>query len=161
MASDYQIGTRAMPVEVCLTNGARLRGEMFLGHGAEGHAGAETVADRMNDGRPFFPMRVTSPSPNVLLVGKSHVRYVIAPPLDHEDDRIEDVRSASSQLLVTAVMDSEEAFTGVFFVDLPPDRIRVLDYVNEPHLAFVPLAHLDREYLLNRAHILHFKDMST
>lgn len=161
MSSDYQIGTRALPVEVCMTNGTRLRGDMFLGLGAEGHAGVQTVADRMNDGKPFFPLRVTAPSPNVLLVGKSHVRYVIAPPLDDEDDRVVDVRSASPQLLVTAVMDSDEAFTGVFFIDLPRDRLRVLDYVNEQQLAFIPLAHLDREYLLNRAHILHFKDMST
>src|SRR5262245_57510142 len=149
-----------MAVEVCLTNGARLHGELFLSLGAEGHAGGETVADRMNDGRPFFPLRVTAPSPNVLLVGKAHVRYVIAPPLD-DDDRISDTRSASAQVLVTAVMDSEEAFTGVFFVDLPPDKTRVLDYVNEAGAAFVALAHLDREYLLNKAHILHFKDMST
>src|SRR5690348_8685467 len=100
-----------MPVEVCMTNGARLHGEMFLRLGAEGHSGSETVADRMNDGRPFVPIRVTSPSPNVLLVAKAHVRYVIVPPADRDDDRISDTRSASSQLLVTAVMDSDEAFT--------------------------------------------------
>ena len=161
MSSDYQIGTRAMPVEVCLTNGSRLHGEVFLSLGAEGHSGGETVADRMNDGRPFFPLRVTAPSPNVLLIGKAHVRYVIAPPEDDDDDRVTDTRGAASQVLVTAVMDSDEAFTGVFFVDLPPDRLRALDYINGASLAFVPLAHLDREYLLNRAHILHFKDMST
>ena len=160
MASDFQIGTRAMPVEVCMTTGSRVHGEMFLRPGALAHSGAETVADRLNDGSPFFPLKVNAPQPAVLLVGKAHVRYVIAPSME-DDDRVTDGRSAASQALVTAVMDSEEAFTGVFFVDLPPDKVRVLDYVNEPTLAFVPLTHLDKEYLLNRSHILHFKDMST
>lgn len=160
MASDYQIGTRAIPVEVCMTTGSRLRGDMFVRPGAVAHAGSETVSDRLNDGSPFFPLRVTEPEEAMLLVGKAHVRYVIAPPMD-DDDRIVDGRSACSQVLVTAVMDSDEAFTGVCFVDLPPDKIRVLDYVNEPSLSFVPLAHLDKEYLLNRHHILHFKDMGT
>jgi hypothetical protein len=149
-----------MPVEVCMTTGSRLQGEMFLRPGSVAHAGAETVSDRLNDGSPFFPLKVSAPQPSVLLVGKAHVRYVIAPSMD-DDDRIADGRSAAAQALVTAVMDSEEAFTGVFFVDMPPERVRVLDYVNEPSLSFVPLTHLDKEYLLNRQHILHFKDMST
>jgi hypothetical protein len=160
LPSDFQIGTRAMPVEVCMTTGSRLHGEMFLRPGALAHGGVETVADRLNDGSLFFPLRVTAPQETMLIVGKAHVRYVIAPSAE-DDDRVTDGRCSSAQALVTAVMDSEEAFTGVFFVELPPDRIRVLDYVNEPSLAFVPLTHLDKEYLLNRQHILHFKDMST
>ena len=149
-----------MPVLVCMTTGSRLQGEMFLRPGALAHGGEETVADRLNDGSLFFPLKVTSPQEAMLIVGKAHVRYVIAPSAD-DDDRVTDGRTSSPQALVTAVMDSEEAFTGVFFVESPPDKVRVLDYVNEPRLAFLPLTHLDKEYLLNREHILHFKDMTT
>ncbi len=154
MASTYQIGTQAVTVEVFFAAGARLTGEMFLRLGAVG--AAESVSERMNDGTPFFPLR--APQGHVVLVGKSTIRYVVTPSMD-DDDRIADERSSSPQVLVTAELDSGESITGVFFVDLPPGQVRTLDYINEPKRAFVPLAQLDREYLINRTHILHLRDV--
>ena len=60
---------------------------------------------------------------------------------------------------MTAELDSGEAITGVFFVDLPPGHVRTLDYVNDAKRVFVPLAQLDREYLINRTFITQIRDM--
>ncbi len=76
----------------------------------------------------------------------------MAPSLDDEED-IADERSSAPQLLVTAELDSGEAITGLFLVDLPPGHVRSLDYVNEARREFVALAQLDREYLINRSFI--------
>ncbi len=154
MASTYQIGTQPVAVEVCLVSGPRLAGDVFLRLGAVGTA--ETISERMNDGAPFFPLRREDGT--VLLVGKSQVRYVVTPSMD-DDDRVAGERSTSPQVLVTAELDSGETFTGVFFVDLPPGQVRTLDYVNESRRAFVPLAQLDREYLINRTLIRHLRDV--
>ena len=94
----------------------------------------------------------------VVLVGKAQVRYVVAPSLD-DDDSVADERSSAPQLLVTAELDSGESITGVFFVDLPPGHVRTLDYVNDARRAFVPLAQLDREYLINRMFIKQLRDV--
>jgi len=154
LASTYQIGTQAVAVEIFFAAGTRLSGEMFLRLGAVG--AAESVWERMNDGAAFFPFREANGK--VLLVGKSTIRYVVTPSMD-DDDRIADERSSSPQVLVTAELDSGESITGIFFVDLPPGQVRTLDYINEPKRAFVPLAQLDREYLINRAHIRHLRDV--
>jgi hypothetical protein len=156
--STYQIGTRAIAVQVHTAAGTRIDGEMFLRPGALGHAGGETIADRLNDGTAFFPLKVTEPKPAVLLIGKEQVRYVVAPSLDDEE-RLVDLRERASQLLVTAVMADGETFTGVVFVDLPPEKLRALDYVNDPKLAFLAIVQLEREYHLNRAFVRHLEDM--
>ena len=149
----YQLGTQSVTVEISMATGPRMTGEMFLRPGVRS---AETVAERMNDGTPFFPLKAADGT--VSLLGKSQVRYVVAPSLD-DDDGIADERSSSPQLLVTAELDSGETITGVFFVDLPPGQVRTLDYVNNARRAFVPLAQLDREYLINRAFIKQLRDV--
>jgi hypothetical protein len=154
--SSYQIGTQAVAVEVCMASGPRVAGDMFLRPGRV-RAG-ETVVERLNDGTPFFPLK--GPDGAVVLVGKAQVRYVVAPSLD-DDDELADERSSAPQLLVTAELDSGEAITGVFFVDLPPGHVRTLDYVNEATRAFVALAQLDREYLINRSFIKQLRDVRT
>jgi hypothetical protein len=154
LAQAYQIGTEAVAVEVSMLSGPALAGEMFLRMGAVG--ARETVSDRLNDGTAFFPLR--TPDGAVLLVGKAQVRYVVAPAMD-DDERVADERSSMPQMLVTAELDSGETFTGVVFVDLPPGQVRTLDYVNEAKLPFIPLAQLDREYLINRALIRHVRDV--
>jgi hypothetical protein len=152
--SSYQIGTQAVAVEVCMASGPRVVGEMFLR--PAGVRPAETVVDRLNDGTPFFPLRGADAA--IVLVGKSQVRYVVAPSLD-DDDEVADERSNVPQVLVTAELDSGEVITGMFFVDQPPGHVRALDYVNEPARAFVALAQLDREYLINRTFIKQLRDI--
>ena len=153
MASSYQIGTHAFAVEVSMARGATLSGEMFLRPG--GVRASETVLERLNDGTPFFPLKTSDRG--VLLVGKAQVRYIVTPSLDDDDDVAEE-RSSTPQVLVTAELDSGEAITGVFFVDLPPDHLRTLDYLNDAKRAFVALAQLDREYVINRTFIMHLRD---
>jgi hypothetical protein len=154
LASSYQIGTHSLGVEVFMASGPPIAGEMFLRPG--GVRAAETVAERLNDGAPFFPLRIADGG--VVLLGKAQVRYVVTPSLD-DDDLVADERSSVPQLLVTAELDSGEAITGVFFVDLPPGHVRSLDYVNEAKHAFVALAQLDREYLINRSFIKQLRDV--
>ena len=154
MASSYQIGTQAVPVEISMASGPGISGEMFLRPG--GVRSSETVAERLNDGTPFFPLKTADGA--VVLLGKAQVRYVVTPSLDDDDD-VADERSSVPQLLVTAALDSGESITGVFFVDLPPGHIRSLDYVNEAKRDFVAVAQLDREYLINRSFIRELRDV--
>ena len=156
MTASYQIGTQAVGVEVVFASGPTLAGEIFLRPG--GVRPPETVAERLNDGAPFFPLRL--PDGAVVLLGKAQVRYVVTPPVD-DDTEAGDDRTTVPQLLVTAELDSGEAITGVFFVDLPPGHVRSLDYVNESRREFVVLTHLDREYLINRSFIKLLRDVPT
>jgi hypothetical protein len=155
VSADYEVGTSAESIEVVLCGGVRIVGEIFLRPGQS--RGAESVADRLNDRDPFFPVKQDE---SVLLVSKAQVRYVVTPPLDDEDPTAEQ-RPSLPQLLVTAEMDDGEQITGVFFIDLPPGQVRALDYVNGTRRAFLPLAQLDREYLIHRQYVRFIRDVQT
>jgi hypothetical protein len=127
---------------------------MFLRPG--GVRAAETVAERLNDGDSFFPLKDNDG--RVVLLGKGQVRYVVTPSAD-EDDQLAEERNSSPQLLVTVELDSGEAVAGVFFVDMPPGHVRALDYVNCANRPFVLLAQLDRDYVINRHFITQIRDM--
>jgi hypothetical protein len=141
-----------------MTSGDPIVGEMFLRPGPSGHR-FESVASRLNDADPFFPVKLAADPQEVVLVGKALVRYVVAPP-PADDDEDGDAMQTGPHLLVTAVLDDGEVVTGIALADLPPDKVRTLDYVNHPGLSFLPIAQLDREYLVHRTYIRHFKDTS-
>ncbi len=153
----YHLETYTVTVEVSLGGGASLVGQMFLRPLAAGHGGRETVADRLNDGSPFFPLRVLEPVPATVLVGKAQVRYVLA-PTPAGDERIALQRAAASQIGVTAVLDDGQTVSGILFIDLPPGHTRTLDYITLPDHTFVEVAQPERDCFINRSRVRYFRD---
>lgn len=160
MSDEYQIRTDAVPVELSLGDGVRLSGQMFLRPSAAGHAGPETLADRLNDATPFFPFRASSPDQAVLLVGKAQVRYVIAPS-SAANERVAVARAASVQLGASVMLDDGEILSGIVFIDNAPGHARPLDFLNGLVEPFVVLADPSQEYLINRSRIRYFLDLTS
>ena len=157
MTGEFQIATYTIDVEVSLGDGPRLVGQMFLRHVADRHSGPETLADRLNDGLPFFPLRVSEPEPATLLVGKAQVRYVIGPDLS-ADERMAVTRAVATKVGASVLLDDGQALSGVMFVESPPGHDRPLDFVNQPEQAFVVLAQPGHECLINRNRIRYMLD---
>lgn len=160
MSGDFQIDTYTVDVEVSLGDGPRLVGQMFLRQVASGHSGPETLADRLNDVLPFFPLRVTEPEPATLLVGKAQVRYVIGPD-PTGDDRIALTRAMATQVGASVLLDDGQALSGVMFVELQPGHDRPLDFVNRPEQRFVVLGQPGQECLINRNRIRYMVDTAS
>jgi hypothetical protein len=160
VSHDYQVETVPVPVEVTLDGGERLVGQMFLRLYAAGHAGRETIADRLNDDSAFLPLRLTEPVPTTLLVGKAQVRYLVGPD-PNGDERIALMRAAALPVEASILLDDGEALTGTMFIEGVPGRTRALDYVNLPDRPFLSLAQPGREYLVNRSRIRYFLDPSS
>lgn len=157
MSDSYQIETATVAVEIHFETGAPLQGQVFLRPGAAAHYGTETLADRLNDGSPFFPVRVKGPGESVLLVSKARVRYVIGPS-SAADERVASERAAATQVGVQAVFEDGSTTSGILFIDLPPEQCRPLDYVNDPGRHFVALAQPGRDLFVNRALVRYFRD---
>lgn len=160
MPHEYQIQTDAVPTEISLGDGVRLVGHMFLRASAAGHAGPETVADRLNDRTPFFPFRASAPDHAVLLIGKAQVRYVIAPD-SGANERVAFARAASSQLGASVMLDDGEVLSGIVFIDNAPGHARPLDFLNGLVDPFVVLVGPTEEYLVNRSRIRYFLDVAS
>ncbi|HEX7124717.1 MAG TPA: hypothetical protein VF406_02935 [Thermodesulfobacteriota bacterium] len=160
MSDEYQIQTHVVPVEVSLGDGPHLVGHMFLRPHTAGHAGPETVADRLNDRTAFFPVRAAAPEPALLLVGKAQVRYVIAPD-SGTIERVAFRRAAAVQIGASIMLDDGEVVSGIVFLDGVPGQVRPLDYLNAIEDPFVTLVRPDQEYLINRTRIRYFVDITS
>lgn len=160
MSDEYQIQTHLVPVEISLGDGPHLVGQMFLRPHTAGHSGPETVADRLNDRTAFFPVRAITPEPALLLVGKSQVRYVIA-PASGTNERVAVQRAASVEVGASIMLDGGEVVSGVVFIEGVPGHVRPLDFLNALDDPFVVLVRPDREYLINRTRIRYIIDIAS
>lgn len=157
MISLYRIDTRPVRVDVSLGGARRRSGDVFLHHGAVKHSGDETVLDLMNDPHPFFPLRVSEPTPGTVLIAKSHVHCMFVPPMA-DDERIADARAAATRLEVTIELDDEQELDGTIYAELPPGQGRTLDFVNLPGSPFLVLVQASRDCIVNRSRIQAIRD---
>ncbi len=160
MSDDFHIDTHEMPVEVSLGDGPHIVGQMFLRPRTAGHTGPETVADRLNDGTDFFPVRVLDPEPALILVGKAQVRYVLAPD-PGADERVAVRRAAAPQAGASVMLDDGEIVSGVVFLEGDPSHTRPLDFLNAIDQPFVLLARPGQDYLINRSRIRYVLDTAS
>ena len=157
MISLYRIDTRAVRVDVSLGGGRRRSGEVFLHHGAVKHTGDETVLDLLNDPHPFFPLRVTDPTPATVLIAKSHVHCMFVPSMG-DDERIAEARSTATRLEVTIELDDDQELEGTLYAELPQGQQRTLDFVNSPGAPFLVLVQASRDCIVNRSRIQAIRD---
>lgn len=156
----YRVDTRAVSVEVSFGGGALFAGEMFLRPSIVTLSGIESLADRLNDRDAFFPLRVHEPREDMLILGKSQVRWVSADASAQSDLlRVEGASDAQSFPMAVELDDGRE-LTGTFHAVLPAGKRRALDFINEQDGLFVDMHVASRLYVLNRAFIRRLRDAS-
>lgn len=152
-----RIRTRSVAVEIELGSAARLKGEVFLHDVSGAHAGGETIVDLLNEPSPFFPLRLSPPDPQTLLVAKAHVRFMFVPPLA-TDERIAELRRGSARLELVFDVGGDEVLSGVLYADCPPPNVRALDVLNATAERFLVLVQEGKDCLVGRSHIRHVRD---
>ena len=118
--------TERVRVEVPLTDRRILRGDIHLHSGAKHHSGPETPADLFNRPENFFALVLEGEQP--LFIAKRHVLYIQLPPQPAIDDP--DRASAAMRIELEIEMADGSLHEGVVMYELPPDRPRALDFLN-------------------------------
>jgi hypothetical protein len=125
----YRIPRKAVPVRLLLDDGRRLEGELFvsLGEGSD----FEGVLHRLNDpSEEFVPLAVGDD--RFLLQKAGVVTAELVDPMELPDEPgVHVVRARLSLMGGTALL-------GQLRVEMPPERARVLDYLNAAP-RFVPV----------------------
>jgi hypothetical protein len=142
------IATRRERVEIVLASGRHLTGDVHLRLAAETHAGPESPVDLLNRSERFFA--VTLADDDLLLLAKSHVLFVRLPP--HPAFVDPERESAARRLGLEVELADGSRLEGVVIFEMPPDRPRVLDYLNAAP-RFFALWTPDAVHLLNRGHV--------
>lgn len=146
---DYRIEKVRHRVELTLASGVRLDGDIFLQAFARFKAGPEEPLDVLNDSAPFLPLVL--PSSELLLVQKAQIA-VVATALPQSDDPAE---AGVVGMHVEIVFVNGESRIGSVFPELRADRPRLVDFLNDTPLRFVPLFATDQLLLISTAHIAY------
>ena len=108
----------------------------------------------LNDEDPFLPLALLSGE--VLLVQKSQITLV-ATALPQNEDPAE---TGTIGMHVEITFVNGETRTGSVFPELRADRPRLIDFLNNTPLRFLPLFTADQLLLFSTAHIAYARPVS-
>ena len=147
-ANLYRIETTRKAVILTMLGGEEVRGNVFIHFSSYRPFELEDVSELFNSETPFFPLELENSE--VILVAKERVAELGA---DRSDDQSElpppDPRSPTALLQIVLV--GGEVRLGSIRLDAPPDRARVLDYLNALTSRFLTLYTSNEARLINRS----------
>lgn len=143
---DYRIEKQRLGVTVLLASGDTVRGHVFVQpsvYGVHPHAGPHAL---FNDPEPFFPLELEDGG--VLLVAKARVADVSGSS-ELADDELR--RLAAREAMMEITLSSGTSYVGTVLLELPSDRPRLLDLLNDARERFLTLYTSDGVRFINRA----------
>lgn len=152
--SDYRIEKVRHHVVVTLASGVHLNGDIFLQAFARFKAGPEEPLDALNESAPFLPLVLANGE--LLLVQKAQIALVTT-ALPQPDDLGE---TGLVGMHVEIVFANGDVHTGSVFPELRADRPRLVDFLNNAPLRFVPLFTAENLLLFGTAHVAYARPVS-
>ncbi|HEU5220062.1 MAG TPA: hypothetical protein VFU23_15490 [Gemmatimonadales bacterium] len=139
--------TLRVRAEILVTGGRTIDGFLHLQPLASIHSGPETPEDALNRHESFVP--VTSDNRTLFIAKNQILAVTVRTPLPTNDvDRVEAARTLGMQLELS----DGTGFVGAVTTELPPDRARVLDFLNHAD-GFFCLVDQDAMRFVNRVHV--------
>lgn len=134
MLSDYQIEKTRVPIVVRTLSGEEFAGDVFLQPYTQHRRGREEVADLLNAGEPFFPLRCDT----------GEIRFfpkdrIVEAELRDGLSGDEGALGAREAMIELSLADGR-SYTAAVAYEVPTARPRLLDFLNR----------LDRRFLLVR-----------
>ena len=144
-----KVPKKLQPVTLWVHPEGRVTGGIFLREQSPNHAGSETPLEVLNQGEYFLVFRRDTPDE----LRFYNLRSVIRVEYEGKDEeRGGDVTTLHCRL---QMMDGS-LIEGTIQESLPPDRSRLLDYLNKKEDGFIKV-HMEENlvYLINKAYIIH------
>jgi hypothetical protein len=144
----YRIETTQKAVILTMLGGEEVKGSVFIHSSSYRPFELEDVSELFNADTPFFPLELEHGE--VILVSKERVAEVAA---DRGDDGSEHVprETPTPTALLQVVLVGGEVRLGSIRLEAPPDRARVLDYLNALTSRFLTLYTSNEARLINRS----------
>jgi hypothetical protein len=147
-ANLYRIETTRKAVILTMLGGEEVRGNVFIHFSSYRPFELEDVSELFNSEIPFFPLELENSE--VILVSKERVAELAADRSDDPSDLPPRDPPAPTSLLQIVLVGGEVRL-GSIRLDAPPDRARVLDYLNALTSRFLTLYTSNEARLINRS----------
>jgi hypothetical protein len=147
---DLRVPKRRVAAEAILAGGAVRRFTLFLADAASHHAGPERPGDLLNGGGDFVPA-FDEEARAMTFLNRAGVAAVRLPGRESED-AAEDL-TLPTEHPVEVVLQSGATLRGLVSYVRPPERSRLVDFLNEPD----PFFHLHEDgsfVLVNKRHVV-------
>ncbi len=146
---DLRVPKRRVSAEVLLPGGAGRRITLFLAEAAPAHAGPERPSDILNAGDGFVPAWDEDARAITFL----NVGGLAVVRVDRDlEQTAADALTLPTEHEVEVLLESGGTLRGLVSYLRPPDRSRLVDYLNEP-APFVPLLEERAIALVNKRHV--------
>jgi hypothetical protein len=146
--NQYRVETAQKAVILTMRGGEELRGSVFIHCSSYRPFELEDVSELFNSDNPFFPLELETGE--VILVAKERVAEVAADRGDSDSDQPPREAPAPTALLQIVLVGGEVRL-GSIRLEAPPDRARVLDYLNALTWRFLTLYTSNEARLINRS----------
>ncbi|MEO8909222.1 MAG: hypothetical protein ABI408_03220 [Gemmatimonadaceae bacterium] len=147
-ANQYRIETTRKAVILTMLGGEEVRGSVFIHFSSYRPFELEDVSELFNSESPFFPLELETEE--VILVSKERVAEVTADRREEASDLPPRGLPVATALLQIALVGGEVRL-GSIKLEAPPDRARVLDYLNALKSRFLTLYTSNDARLINRS----------
>ena len=147
---DLAVPTRPVPLTVWTIDGAMLRAQIHLRLNVEGHAGPETMQDRLNDPDLFLTLAVPGETP-VVFLNKIQVIRVDVQEEEQPQDGVDSLVGVSIEPIRVQLINGEQ-LSGTVRIEGPAGKRRLSDFLNTQP-AFLPLQGQDRLHFLHKRFI--------
>jgi hypothetical protein len=146
---ELRVPKRRVAAEVLLPGGTARRIALFLADAASHHTGPERPGDLLNGGDDFIPAFDEDAQAMSFLHRAGIAAVRIARDLEHED---EDDLTLPTEHDVEVLLGSGQLLRGLVSYLRPPDRSRLVDFLNEPE-PFFRLVEGATTVLVNKRHV--------
>jgi hypothetical protein len=133
-----------------VSTGGNLDVNFFLNYSTEEHPGRELIIDVLNSKISFIPLEDVLKD-EILMIGKNRFMEVELTERDLLPETL-----GGREIPVQIELINGDTLEGSFFTDLPPDKLRLSDYLNHTP-QFVYLCREPNDVILNKEYILSLK----
>lgn len=143
---DYRIAKQRCQLVLRLETGAPFSGAIFVHPSSHRPTGFEEPIDVLNGSEPFFPMELEDGE--VILLAKDRVVEIWGLE-EPDDDELRRASARSATLEIT--MSDGVVHTGTVMLEMPAERPRIVDFLNNLRDRFLCLHSADGIRLINRS----------
>lgn len=152
---ELRVPKRAVRVDVTRPDGVTTQVEVYLAEFASNHVGGERLSEMLNTGA-FLPARDLVRDKVSFLNGARVAIARVERTVEEDDDAAAHTIPTEHEVEVTLV--NGKTVRGLLTYVLPPDRARLVDYLNSCP-KFIPLLEADHLALINRDYIANIEPL--